>query len=629
MITSQIPATLATASPKPDIKTNDKALSKASTLPGTFQISKDKWDGETNYTISMNMWWGENGDTWRLYENGKLVKEIPLTSNSPNPQTASASFTNKRNATYVYTSELVNSKGITKGQNSITHVVTKNDAPLDIPLPDYASGNPVVGYQVLFEDDKTFEWVVYAANPNKNYVWDGNSFSLWNLEFTTDNEITSVSNAQNFSQVGNKVTINFKQADRLIPLNTTKTFIVRGNKKSDTKPNNFIGNKFRGDISYPSNADLPSTWSKNKTDLNEKDLIANPTEYYNTNIKNNTGNMLMYTTPASDTQLILAEPDKVNYPVNGVDNLKIWIPSKFLAMGLGTTQEFFGLNPNFMVGLSIKENFTCGLAPIESGYSQNIVNVDGKDWSWPIQKLHPDGPFQQEAGNFNEVKKQYSDYLPESADHKSYVTLKTGEPNDPSYVHSAISSGISLTMTREFLYAIPKNNFAGFIENSKDPYAEYVLVDNAYNRGVYGLLQRNLFTEHREAAINSTNLTKDYELGGFASHVETVQNIIWAMDKETQSIYDAEITWTDMENYLKELKLYYGNGVPSDIEWESMNTDVKKAFDILSKHWGGDYISLRYDFLTLLRVCEKYLPDDTTPSPTGASWIDQVNSANQ
>ena len=59
-----------------------------------------------------------------------------------------------------------------------------------------------------------------------------------------------------------------------------------------------------------------------------------------------------------------------------------------------------------------------------------------------------------------------------------------------------------------------------------------------------------------------------------------------------------------------------------------MKADVKKAYDVLSKHWGGGRVSLRYDFLTLLRVCQKHLPENKQPAPSGASWIEQVNSAN-
>ncbi|WP_125153234.1 chitinase N-terminal domain-containing protein [Clostridium rectalis] len=596
--------------------------------PAPFQIAIDNWDGSPNYTISMNLWYGENGDIWNIYENGKLIKEVKLVNNSPNAQHAEIKFTDKNNGTYEYTSELINAAGVTKSQNTIVHEVTKNDKPIDVPLPESVSGEPAVGYTVLNETESNFEWAVFVSNPNKNYVWEGNSFSLWGISFETDNKITSISNAGSFKQDDKKVTINLKQDERYLPLNTTRIFIVKGEKTSSKTPENFKSNLIRGGIDYPIFASLPASFIKNKPNLNEKDLITNKDKYYNPKVKTNTLNKLMYNNPASDTQLIIPIPKKMPVPINGVNGLRIWIPSKYLAMGIGTGTEYFGLNPNFMVGLSIKENFTCGLAPIESGYTENIVTVDGKKWSWPIQKKHPDGPFQQEKGNFNEIKKQYPDYLPDTAEHENYVTLKTGEVDDPSYVHAAISSYMSLTMTRELLYAIPNNDFKGFIQNSKDPWAEFVLVDNAYNRGVYGLLQRKLFTENRDKAINSSDINKDFNLSGFANHIENVQNVIKAMDSETENFYDAEITWNDMENYLKELRLYYGRNIPTDDDWKAMKTDVKKAYDILSKHWGGTHVSLRYDFLTLLRVCEAHLPLNKQPAPSSPSWIEQINSAN-
>ncbi|MBO0524237.1 hypothetical protein EXQ31_03545 [Clostridium botulinum] len=609
-------------------KTNPKVLDTPTSVPSDFQLSKDNWDGSPNYTISMDMWYGDNGDVWKLYENDKLVHEVKLVNNSPNAQHGEVKFTNKSNGTYKYTAELINAAGVKKSKNTIVHEVTKNDTPIDVPLPESVSGQPAVGYTVLNEDNNNFEWAVFVSNPNKNYIWQGSSFSLWGMSFETDNEITSVSNADSFKQNGKNVIINVKQDERLLPYNTTRIFVVKGKKRSSKAPTNFKSNLIRGDISYPTFASLPSSFTKNKPDLNEKDLITNKVDYYNPKIKVNTGNKLMYNNPASDTQLIIPMPKKMPVPINGVNGLRIWMPSKYLAMGIGTGTEYFGLNPNFMVGLSIKENFTCGLAPLESGYTENIVTVDGKKWSWPIQKKHPDGPFQQEKGNFNEIKKQYPDYFPDSAEHENYVTLKTGEPDDPSYVHAAMSSYMSLTMTREFLYAIPNNDFSGALKESKDPWAEFVLVDNAYNRGVYGLLQRKLFTEHRDKLINSTDINKEFNLSGFANHIENIQNVIKAMDSETENFYDANITWNDMENYLKELRLYYGRNVPNDADWNIMKADVKKAYDVLSKHWGGDHVSLRYDFLTLLRVCEKHLPENKQPAPSGASWIEQVNSAN-
>ncbi|MGL5150543.1 MAG: dockerin type I domain-containing protein [Clostridium sp.] len=602
--------------------------SKDTAAPAEFQISKDNWDGSPNFKISMNLWFGANGDLWRLYENDVLVAEIPLVNSTPNAQAAFYEFKDKPNGTYVYTSELVNSVGTTQAKASVTHEVTKNDKPIEVPLPESASGEPAVGYTVLRETKDMIEWGVFIANPNKNYIWEGKDFSAWGLSFDTDNEVTYVSNCGKFTQEGKKVTIELKQDERLLPYQTTKVFTVRANKKTANAPTNFKPNLFRGNLTYPKFSGLPSSWSKNKADLSVKDLIANPQEYYNTTVTNKTGNMLMYNNPAHKTQLQLGLPKKMPTPVNGVKDLRIWIPSEYLAMGLGTGTEFFGLNPNFMVGLSIKENFTCGLVPVESGYNENITEYDGQTWSWPIQKLHADGPFQQEKGNFNEVKKQYPDYLPDTAEHQNYVTLKNGNPDDPSYVNATISSYISLTMTREFLYAIPANKFDEFVRDANDKWAEYVLVDNAYNRGVYGLLQRNLFTTHREQALKTTDLNEEFDLGGFASHIETIKSIIIAMDNETSEIYDAKLTWDMFEKYFDQLRLFYGRGVPSDGEWTAMKADVKKAFDVLSKHWGDNTVSYRYDFLTLLRVAQQYLPENKQPAPSSASWIEQIVSAN-
>ncbi|SFA95354.1 hypothetical protein [Clostridium frigidicarnis] len=609
--------------------TTFEVVDNATGVPAKGILTKDKWSGETDYTISMNIWYGNNADRWRLYENDKLIVDEKLVNNSPNPQKAEKIFKDKPNGEYTYRAELINKFGITVIDETVTHKVTKNETKIDIDLPDKAIGKPAVGYKVISEDDTNVTWAVYVANPNKNYIWAGNDFSTWGVSFDTTAKILSVENAGSFNQDGQKVTINLKQDEQLLGLNTTRVFTVKVEKQgNEVSPKNIMPNQFRGSIDYPEYEGLPSTFIKGKKDLNASDLIYNPKEYYNATVKSNTGNKLIALNQNSKTQLIMGLPKKMPMPVNGVNGLRIWMPSKYLAMGIGTSQELFRINLNFMVGLSIKENFTCGLAPIESGYTENIVTIDGQKWSWPIQKKHPDGPFQQEKGNFNEVKKQYMDYLPCDAEHSSYVTLKTGETDDSSYVSSAISSAISITLTREFLYAIPKNDFDNFIKGAKDPWAEYVLVDNAYNRGVYGLLQRNLFTTNREKAMNSTDLNKDFELSGFANHIETIRNIITQMDNETENIYDEKLTLDEVDNYLKELRLFYKNGTPTDAEWDEMVKDVHNAFNVLSSHWGDNTISYRYDFLTVLRVAKAHLPTPVNPAPSGASWVEQVNGGN-
>jgi hypothetical protein len=73
----------------------------------------------------MNLWWGNNGTRFKLYENGELIKELSLTDQSPSAQSLQIGITGKQNGTYVYTGELINQLGTTK---SVPLTVTVTDA---------------------------------------------------------------------------------------------------------------------------------------------------------------------------------------------------------------------------------------------------------------------------------------------------------------------------------------------------------------------------------------------------------------------------------------------------------------------------------------------------------------------
>lgn len=77
------------------------------------------------YTITMNMWWGNNGSEFRLYENGVLINSQLLTDASPNAQTAKVDISGKANGTYTYTCELINALGT---NTCNPHVVKVTDA---------------------------------------------------------------------------------------------------------------------------------------------------------------------------------------------------------------------------------------------------------------------------------------------------------------------------------------------------------------------------------------------------------------------------------------------------------------------------------------------------------------------
>ncbi|WP_055071139.1 chitinase N-terminal domain-containing protein [Clostridium massiliamazoniense] len=102
----------------------DGKVAYALAKPATPNLQHNNWSGEPNYEITMNIWWGENGDKWRLYENNKLIHEESLVNQSPQAQSASFKITGKAKGTYSYKCELVNGAGVS--ESSVINVtVTK------------------------------------------------------------------------------------------------------------------------------------------------------------------------------------------------------------------------------------------------------------------------------------------------------------------------------------------------------------------------------------------------------------------------------------------------------------------------------------------------------------------------
>jgi DNA/RNA endonuclease YhcR with UshA esterase domain len=87
-----------------------------------------------NYSVTMNLWWGNNGTSYKLYENDVLIDSKSLKDASPSAQTTSTQLHGKPNGTYVYTAELTNKYGTTKS-NTLT-----------VTIRDAAPGKPILSH---------------------------------------------------------------------------------------------------------------------------------------------------------------------------------------------------------------------------------------------------------------------------------------------------------------------------------------------------------------------------------------------------------------------------------------------------------------------------------------------------
>ncbi|MFB7893956.1 chitinase N-terminal domain-containing protein [Microbacterium sp. NPDC056044] len=116
----------------PEVASNDGA--KTAPAKGVLS-SNDGWDTglkDGTFQLTMNLWWGENGSLFKLYRDGELVGTVPLTMMTPGAQSAVVDIKGLANGSYVFTGELVNSKGTTATQ------------PLTVKVTDASPGKPVL-----------------------------------------------------------------------------------------------------------------------------------------------------------------------------------------------------------------------------------------------------------------------------------------------------------------------------------------------------------------------------------------------------------------------------------------------------------------------------------------------------
>jgi chitodextrinase len=93
-------------------------------VPGNPSLTKDNWNGDPSYNITMNMWWGNNGSSVKLYENNVLIETRTIAANSPQAQKEVFSFTGKPVGSYVYKCILSNNFGETTSSEltvNVTH----------------------------------------------------------------------------------------------------------------------------------------------------------------------------------------------------------------------------------------------------------------------------------------------------------------------------------------------------------------------------------------------------------------------------------------------------------------------------------------------------------------------------
>lgn len=81
--------------------------------PGRLALSDDNRDGNGDYTVTADLWWGTNATAYTFFQDGEPVAEGELTAASPGAQRATYTVTGMPVGTYEYTVEFRNHAGTT------------------------------------------------------------------------------------------------------------------------------------------------------------------------------------------------------------------------------------------------------------------------------------------------------------------------------------------------------------------------------------------------------------------------------------------------------------------------------------------------------------------------------------
>jgi hypothetical protein len=154
----------------------------ATGIPGLPVVSDNARErtglSDGNYTVTTNMWWGNNASSITLFENGVPIRTESLTDASPTAQAVRVPVSGKANGTYSYVAELSNKWGT---QRSAPHVVEVTDASPGKPVLSHDNwdgngrftvtadlwwGTNATSYRVYENDVVVAEGSLTAASPS-------------------------------------------------------------------------------------------------------------------------------------------------------------------------------------------------------------------------------------------------------------------------------------------------------------------------------------------------------------------------------------------------------------------------------------------------------------------------------
>jgi len=251
------PTELPTEEPELEIIVPDSPL--ATGAPAKPQVTHDQWDTDGDYTITANMWWGNNATCYVLYEKKgesgtyKAIATGTLVDDSPNQQSYSISITGKtKPGTYFYYIEAFNSKGSVKSDEISLTVGGGSSSSI---LLDVIDDDEVALQHVMSQGVYNYAIETDAVNPNFTVISSNTSA----VEASISNGVLTL-NAKMGGRTGIKIVENTTGEERY--------FGVRV-RESDGRLSALPNYLALGQVSEDSDTDL-TFWRDTDTDDTNK-----------------------------------------------------------------------------------------------------------------------------------------------------------------------------------------------------------------------------------------------------------------------------------------------------------------------------------------------------------------------
>lgn len=354
-----------------------------------------------------------------------------------------------------------------------------------------------------------------------------------------------------------------------------------------------------------------------------------------------------------ETQALIAVPtgsfninsSAANYNLNAFPSAMPW-------MAMIMAQEYFGWDWQLLMSVWAKETaYMLSNASNSNWHAAVWTNSDGAY-----------GPGEVESSTFMSRAMAYPKFFPydsclvapNSRDISSamsvcgftdkqfaarYMGVDHTHPDSASIVNAVIASGFTLQFNFDLLSKATSLGFKQALSASPDPKIGLCAAIPLYNLGINSGAEVSLIAPQNW----STLACKDFPTGNGNYRTQITDMVAqWENEaaKSTSSYLDKWITLDDVRRF------YFGENSSVSQPWtangktqqgglmmhfnlgdaakQAMWNDLSSAFALQAAHWGGSKISLRYDWLVLLRIAKKYLDLNKGPiqSEEAQQWLE-------